>query len=154
MVIPAFDPTTNPLNIPVVQVSLFDTEDPGQHYRLGQAIGTLRDQKIVIIVSGMAVHNLRDMQRSLRDPTPMPYTVSFDEALRAAVTSSAFERERTMPQLLERADARQAHPTFEHLLPMFVGAGAAGDDRGQRLWTLTEGSVSWAQYRFGQVASS
>jgi len=152
VVISAFDPTRNPLNVPIVQVSLFDTEDPVQHYRLGQAIGALREQNILIITSGMAVHNLRDVQRTSCDSTPMPYTVSFDEALRAAVTSNGFERERTMTQLLERPDARQAHPTFDHLLPIFVGAGAAGDDPGKRVWTLAEGGLSWAQYRFGQVA--
>lgn len=131
---------------------MFDSEDPVQHYRLGQAIGSLRAQNILIIVSGMAVHNLRDIQKTLRDPTPLSYTVSFDEALRAAVTSGASARERAMSQLLERSDARQAHPTLDHLLPIFVGAGAAGEDLGERLWTLAEGSMSWAQYRFGPVA--
>ena len=32
-----------------------------------------------------------------------------------------------------------------------VVAGAAGEDRGQRLWTLEDGSMSWAQFRFGEV---
>ena len=59
-----------------------------------------------------------------------------------------------MANLLKRHDARQAHPTFDHLLPIFVGAGAAGDDIGERLWTLKEGSMSWAQYRFGEVAAT
>jgi len=58
-----------------------------------------------------------------------------------------------MVQLLKRPDARQAHPTFDHLLPIHVGAGAAGEDQGERLWTLAEGSMSWAQFRFGQVAA-
>ena len=133
----------------MVQASLLDSENPGQHYRLGRAIGRLRELNILIIVSGMAVHNLRDMHKTFGDPTPMPYTVSFDEALRAAVTSSAFERERRMAQLLARPDARQAHQTFDYLLLIFVGAGAAGEDLGERLWTLAEGSLSWAQYRFG-----
>ncbi len=56
--------------------------------------------------STMAVHKVRDMRRTLRNPTPMPYTVRFDEASRAAVTSSGFERERTMTQRLEWPDAR------------------------------------------------
>ena len=32
----AFNPETNPLNVPIVQVSLFDNEDPKQHIRGGQ----------------------------------------------------------------------------------------------------------------------
>jgi 4,5-DOPA dioxygenase extradiol len=58
-----------------------------------------------------------------------------------------------MVALLQRSDARKAHPSFEHLLPVHVAAGAAGDDQGKQLWTLPEGSMSWAQYRFGEVAA-
>ena len=150
----AFDPEENPLNVPLVQVSLFSSEDPHQHYNLGRAVANLRSQNIAIIVSGMAVHNLRDFQLTKGDSRPMPYTSSFDEALKDAVTSIPAEREQKMVNLLRRPDARQAHPTFDHLLPIFVGAGAAGDDRAEQLWTLKEGSMSWAQHRFGEVTAS
>lgn len=147
----AFEPESNPLNVPVVQVSLFDTEDPYQHYKLGQAVARLREENILIVVSGMAVHNLRDMRFTFGKPQSMPYTVSFDEALKEAVTTAPAERQKAMADLLKRPDARQAHPSFEHLLPIHIGAGAAGEDLGKRLWTLKEGSLSWAQYRFGDV---
>lgn len=134
-----------------MQVSLFDTEDPVQHYRLGQAVSRLREDNILIVVSGMAVHNLRDMRFTFGNPRPLPYAVSFDEALKEAVTTAPAEREKAMAELLKRPDARQAHPYFDHLLPIHIGAGAAGEDLGKRLWTLPEGSMSWAQYRFGEV---
>ena len=136
-----------------MQVSLFSSEDPHQHYNLGRAVASLRSQNIAIIVSGMGVHNLRDFRSSRGDGKPQPYTVPFDEALKDAVTSPPTDRERAMAALLKRPDARQAHPTFEHLLPIYIGAGAAGEDWGKRLWTLKEGSLSWAQYRFGEVAA-
>ncbi|KAK4990224.1 hypothetical protein LTR50_002698 [Elasticomyces elasticus] len=147
----AFDPERNPLNVPVVQASLFDTDDPDQHYKLGQAVQGLRDEGIVIIVSGMAVHNLRDLRFAWGKPGALAYTESFDEALKEAVEEEPSSRQKAMAQLLERRDARRAHPSFEHLLPIYIGAGAAGDDKGTRLWTLAEGSMSWAQYRFGEV---
>ncbi|PLB49292.1 aromatic ring-opening dioxygenase LigB subunit [Aspergillus steynii IBT 23096] len=149
----AFDPDSNPLSVPIVQVSLFKTEDPTQHYKLGQAVSALRDENILIIVSGMAVHNLRDLQFTWGNPRPLPYTASFDEALKDAVTTAPEGRERAMAELLKRPDARQAHPYFDHLLPIHIGAGAAGDDVGKRLWTLKEGSMSWAQFRFGEVGN-
>ena len=62
----AFNEKTNPLNIPIVQVSLYATEDPVQYIALGRAVSNLRDEGIQIIVSGMAVHNLRDMQWGLQ----------------------------------------------------------------------------------------
>lgn len=81
------------------------------------------------------------------------YAFTFDEALKEAATSAPEERQAKLFALLKRSDARKAHPTMEHLLPMYVGAGAAGSDRGKQLWTLPEKSLSWAQYRFGEVGS-
>jgi hypothetical protein len=81
----AFNPESNPLNVPLVQVSLFDSDDADQHYRLGEAMQGLREEGIVVIVSGMAVHSLRDMWQAMQRPAPMPYSVSFDAALKEAV---------------------------------------------------------------------
>ena len=141
------------MNVPIVQISLYSSEDPNEHYELGRAISALREQGVQIIVSGMAVHNLRDLRFTRGNPRPMPYTTSFDEALRDAVSGSAEGRKERMALLLKRPDARQAHPTFDHVLPIFVGAGAASEDEARRLWTMTEGSVSWAQYRFGDIVA-
>ena len=56
-VFPAFDPEKNPLNVPIVQVSLYDNEDADRHFQVGQALEGLRDEGIVIIGGGMGVHN-------------------------------------------------------------------------------------------------
>ncbi|THY27271.1 aromatic ring-opening dioxygenase LigB subunit [Aureobasidium pullulans] len=149
----AFDPKTNPLNVPLVQVSLFDSDDADQHYRLGEAMQGLREEGILVIVSGMAVHNLRDMWKAMQQPAPMPYSVSFDAALKQAVEQKPENRQKAMAELLQRSDARRAHPSFEHLLPIHIGAGAAGSDSGKQLWTLPQGSMSWAQFRFGEVSN-
>ncbi|KAI1101272.1 LigB-domain-containing protein [Jackrogersella minutella] len=150
----AFHPENNPLNVPLVQVSLYANQDVDMHYRLGQAVASLRDDNIVIIGAGMSVHNLRDMFVTQGDPRPLPYTVSFDEALKEAVEVPPSERQARMLEVSKRPDARQAHPRFDHLMPVYVAAGAAGDDAGKRTWTLHEGSMGWAQYTFGQVSAS
>jgi len=149
----AFNPETNPAGVPIVQVSLFDDDtDAAAHIRLGRAVEKLREEGIVIIVSGMAVHNLRYLGISMMDSRPQKFTLTFDEALKeAAETEPGEKRDENMIALLKRSDARQAHPTFEHLLPMHIGVGAAGSDEGKRLWTLPKGSMSWAQYRWGDV---
>lgn len=82
------------------------------------------------------------------------YAFSFDEALRETVTAEPEERQAKMSALMRRSDARQAHPTVEHILPIHVAAGAAGSDLGERLWTFSEASLGWAQYRFGEVAEA
>ncbi|KAH6630187.1 Extradiol ring-cleavage dioxygenase, class III enzyme, subunit B [Chaetomium sp. MPI-SDFR-AT-0129] len=147
----AFPPDTNPLTCPLVQVSLFHSEDPNAHYRLGRAVSALRDENIVIITTGMTVHNLRDMRFAMGSPTPLPYVVSFDEALKEAVEADPSVRQERMAAAAARPDARQAHPWMDHLMPVYVAAGAAGEDRGVQTWTLHESSFAWGQYRFGEV---
>ncbi|KAI1347861.1 putative aromatic ring-opening dioxygenase LigB subunit [Xylaria sp. FL0043] len=147
----AFDPEKNPLNAPIVQVSLFGNEDENLHYRMGQALEGLRDEGILIVGAGMACHNLQDFRATRGSTTPMPYAINFEEALKEAVSANPENRQAAMSALLNRSDSRQAHPTLEHLLPIYVAAGAAGSDVGERLWTMAEGPLNWAQYRFGSV---
>lgn len=150
-----FAPEKNPLSIPIVAVSLFDDDtDAAAHIKLGRALQRLREEDVVIVVSGMAVHNLRDLWTTRATGQTMPYSLSFDAAMKEAIETAPGEsRDRAMEDLLKRPDSRRAHPTFEHLLPIHVGVGAAGTDRGRQLWTLPEGSMSWAQYRFGEVGA-
>lgn len=49
-------------------------------------------------------------------------------------------------------DINVAHPAFEHLLLIYVAAGAAGECVGEQLWTMSQTSIGWAQYRFGNIA--
>ncbi|EFX01977.1 aromatic ring-opening dioxygenase [Grosmannia clavigera kw1407] len=128
-------------------VSLLANDDVEQHYRIGEALESLRDEGIMIIGAGMAVHNLYDFRSTIGTGRNMP----FDEALKEAATASPEDRREAMVALMKRTDARKAHPSVEHLLPVFVAAGAAGKDRGMQRWTLPEGSLSWAQYQFGGI---
>lgn len=68
-----------------------------------------------------------------------------------AIAAEPEGRQAAMSALLKRSDARAAHPSLEHILPLYIVAGAAGSDVGERLWALPEGSLNWAQYRFGAV---
>ena len=55
-----------------MQVSLDNNDDPDQHYRMGQALESLRDEDILIIAAGMAVHNLRDFRATRATGETMP----------------------------------------------------------------------------------
>jgi 4,5-DOPA dioxygenase extradiol len=79
------------------------------------------------------------------------YASTFDEALKEAVTTTPEKRQAKMSALARSSKGREAHPSLEHLLPIHIVAGAAGSDVGERLWTFPERSLSWAQYRFGDV---
>ena len=94
------------------------------------------------------------MRNGLMLTVQIRYSPSFDEALKEAATAKPEERQLKMSALMKRNDARKAHPTLDHILPIYVAAGAAGADVGEQLWTLPEGSLGWAQYRFGDVATA
>ncbi|KAJ2975270.1 hypothetical protein NUW58_g8407 [Xylaria curta] len=115
----AFDPKKNPLTVPIVQVSLFNNEDYELHYRMGQALEGLRDEGILIIGAGMAAHNLRDYRAIRGSGKTMPYVSSFDNALKLAATANPDERQTAMSELMRCSDARQAHPTLDHILPIY-----------------------------------
>ncbi|KAI1824960.1 Extradiol ring-cleavage dioxygenase, class III enzyme, subunit B [Xylaria intraflava] len=146
----AFHPKDNPLGIPIVQVSQYNSQDVDQHYRLGQAVAALREENILVVGAGMSVHNLRDF-RPGPPGSPKPYTVSFDEALKPAMEAPPAERQKRLAEVSKRPDAHQAHPRFDHLMPAYIAAGAAGEDQGKQLWTFHDGSLAWAMYRFGEV---
>lgn len=116
---PAFHPEKNPLNIPIVQVSQYKSQDVDQHYRLGQAVQALRDENIVVIGAGMSVHNLRDLRFAFNSSQPLPYVVSFDEALKPAMEAPPSERQARLAEVAKRPDARQAHPVSRPRLSLF-----------------------------------
>lgn len=99
--------------------------------------------------------NKSDLRFAMMSNKPLDYAKTFDVALKESVVNatSGEDRKKKLAEVVKRSDARKAHPTFEHLLPVHIAAGAAGDDKATQLWTLAEGSMSWAQYRFGEVSA-
>jgi aromatic ring-opening dioxygenase catalytic subunit (LigB family) len=121
-------------NIPTIQLSLVAGLDPVTHIRLGQALAPLRDEGVLIVGSGMSYHNLRE----LFDPaSAIPVAEAFDAWLQAAATASPRDRDAALAAWEAAPEARRAHPREEHLIPLMVIAGAAGDDRLRNAWTGT-----------------
>ncbi|KAK9453638.1 Extradiol ring-cleavage dioxygenase, class III enzyme, subunit B [Dipodascopsis uninucleata] len=144
----AFPPATDEqLSIPVIQVSLYGTEDPAKHIEFGRALAPLRDEGVLIIGSGMSVHNLREMWAYL--DSVAPYTKAFDSSLRdALITNTGQERESALVGLFKTPSASKAHPTKEHLLPVYVSAGAAYNDKATQLYTSHISSLAYGIYKF------
>ncbi|KAK9234736.1 Extradiol ring-cleavage dioxygenase, class III enzyme, subunit B [Lipomyces kononenkoae] len=143
-------PEFQDLKVPIIQVSLFDTDDPHQHFALGKALAPLRDENILIICSGMTVHNLREMGRYRASVAP--YAKKFDDMLETAISSDVGTvREDAMANLIKTDEAHKSHPTKEHLLPIYVAAGAAYNEKGKRLYTNQTSSVAWGEYQFGSI---
>jgi 4,5-DOPA dioxygenase extradiol len=135
-----------PDGIPVAQLSVQPYQNARWHCRLGRALAPLRDEGVLLLASGGATHNLREMVRS--GGTATPWARAFDDWL--AATLAAGDEEALLDWERAAPDARRAHPSPEHFLPLFVAYGAAGPAaRGERIYTdFSLGSLSMAAYRF------
>ncbi len=128
-------------DVPVVQLSLKAGLDAALHLRLGRALAPLRDEGVFIVGSGDSFHNMRSFGPAARDPSQ-----KFNAWLTEAVTGDATEREKKLARWEAAPAARVCHPREEHLLPLMVVAGAAGEDAGVvtwRGWFMGSEQVGW-----------
>lgn len=116
--------------IPVLQLSLLKGLDAAAHIRMGQALGALREQNVLFIGSGMSFHNL---QAVFAGPQPELRAASdqFHQWLLRTVADkqvSPEQRRSALAQWDKAPYARFCHPREEHLLPLHVCSGIAGDE--------------------------
>jgi 4,5-DOPA dioxygenase extradiol len=112
-------------DVPTVEVSLVDAEPAGLA-RMGTALAPLRDEGILLVASGGVVHNLARVRLGSTEE-PEAWAVRFDAWVAdrvAALDLHGLARFRE-----DGPGADLAHPTWEHLAPIFValGAGLPGD---------------------------
>lgn len=132
--------------IPIVQISLDRSLDPATHLALGRALAPLREEGVLIIGSGMSWHNLRLYGREETYALSEP----FDRWLTEAVEQASPESRNALLKSWDTApEARTAHPREEHLIPLLVVAGAAGDDLGKCIFRDIPLQAATSAYRFG-----
>ncbi|OZB60557.1 MAG: dioxygenase [Lysobacterales bacterium 13-68-4] len=139
-------------DIPVVPLSIQPMLGPAHHYALGRALAPLRDEGVLVIGSGSITHNLHDFRAGYDADHEAPYVRPFigwvEQRLAAGDTAALLDYRRQAPF------AERAHPTDEHLLPLFVAQGTAGEAaRSQRLDAGVDlGLLAMDIYRFDAVA--
>jgi aromatic ring-opening dioxygenase catalytic subunit (LigB family) len=129
--------------VPTVQLSLLRGLDPAAHLALGAALQPLRDEGIFIVGSGMSYHNMRGFGRA------GVASQAFDTWLQETVRSPKAERDARLVEWTKAPYARDVHPREEHLMPLMVVAGAAGDDAGVVPYADTLMSVRISSAHFG-----
>lgn len=134
-------------NIPVVQLSLHNSLDPVRHLEAGQALQALRDKDVLIIGSGMSFHNMR----AYGNPQYGPVSDTFDDWLTQAIESNPKERDRLLANWEQAPGARQCHPprAEEHLIPLMIVAGAAGEDLGRKVFSDRVMETTLSAFTFG-----
>jgi 4,5-DOPA dioxygenase extradiol len=113
-------------DIPVVQLSIDETQPASFHYDLGQRLGELREEGILVMGSGNLVHNLHTYAWGRHDPEPFDWAVRFETMAREQI------RIREHQPLIEYErlgrDAQLSVPTPDHYLPLLYILGLQQED--------------------------
>lgn len=112
--------------VPVVQVAL-PLLLPADLLRFGAALAPLRDEGILLLASGGAVHNLGEVSFDDKERGARRWAAEFDGWVAARVAD--LDAGALVRWKAEAPHAARAHPTTEHFDPLLVAIGArlAGD---------------------------
>ncbi|MFT3763784.1 MAG: class III extradiol ring-cleavage dioxygenase [Pseudoxanthomonas sp.] len=142
-------------DIPVVPLSIQPGLGPRHPFELGRALAPLRGDGVLLVGSGSITHNLHDWRGGFGDGHEAPYVRPFvrwvEDRLRADDAPALLDYRRRAPF------AERAHPTDEHLLPLFFAMGAAGGDAlgAQRIDAGVDmGFLAMDIYRFDGAAGA
>lgn len=108
-------------DIPVIELSIQSQHDARWHYRLGQALASLKERDILVIGTGNLTHNLHEAFKGHHDQIPewvTAFATWVKDRLIANDVESLLEWEHLAPY------AHKNHPTPDHFLPFFVAMGA------------------------------
>lgn len=113
-------------DVPVIPVSIQSHLGPAHARALGLALAPLAERGFLIVGSGSITHNLRDYQMAWQRGGQTPdYVRPFADWL--ATHLAANDVDALLDYRQQAPGAVRAHPSDEHLIPLFVAWGAAGE---------------------------
>jgi 4,5-DOPA dioxygenase extradiol len=122
-------------DIPVLQLSIDFSKPPAFHYELAKRLRALRSKGVLILGSGNVVHNLGERGGVGVTPTPRDWAIEFDRRISTAVMKGDHMPAINFLALGELA--RNAHPSYDHFLPLLYTLGLATP--GGKVKTFCEG---------------
>lgn len=136
-------------DVPVVQLSIDETQPAEFHYQLAGRLAPLRDEGVLVIGSGNLVHNLHTYAWGRHGVGPFDWAVRFEQQARELLLAGdhaplvAYER-------LGR-DATLSVPTPDHYLPLLyvIALAREGEPVSFPVEGVDGGSVSMLTVRVG-----
>ena len=116
-------------DIPCLQMSLLHSLDPAAHIALGKGLHDLLDENILVIGSGFSFHNLSAFFNQVHPRADADNDMFQDWLIETCAGEglSMAERENRLVNWENAPNSRFCHPREEHLLPLLVCAGMAGE---------------------------
>jgi 4,5-DOPA dioxygenase extradiol len=143
-------------DVPVVQLSIDESQPASFHFELGQRLAPLRDEEVLIVGSGNLVHNLHTYAWGRHTPEPYDWAVRFEDQAKQLMTSATNTDGATgFDPLINYEslgrDALLAIPTPDHYLPLLyiLGAKRPGDPITFPVQGIDGGSVSMLTVQVG-----
>ena len=112
-------------DVPIVQLSIDETQPASFHYELGKRLAPLRDEGILIAGSGNLVHNLHAYAWGRHPVEPFDWALRFEAQARALIVAGDHQPLVDYESL--GRDAMLSAPTPDHYLPLLYVLGARGD---------------------------
>jgi 4,5-DOPA dioxygenase extradiol len=136
-------------DVPVVQLSIDETQPPSFHYALGVRLAPLREEGILLLGSGDVVHNLHAYAWGQHPQEPCDWALHFEARVREGLTSG--DHALLIDYATLGRDALLAVPTPEHYLPLLyvLGASVPGETVSFPVEGMDGGSVSMLAVQFG-----
>lgn len=131
-------------DIPVIQVSVNPFLKPEAQFKIGKVLSDLGKEDILIIGSGVTVHNLRLLKWGQKEADA--WAVAFDdwliEKIEANDNASLFKYETLAPY------AQMAVPRPEHFVPLFIAMGSGNNTPEMIYRDYDLGNLSYLCFQF------
>jgi 4,5-DOPA dioxygenase extradiol len=112
--------------VPVVQLSIDETEPPAFHYEIGRKLAPLRGDGVLVVGSGNLVHNLHAYAWGRHVPEPFDWAVRFENEARKLLLAG--EHQALVEYEALGRDALLSIPTPDHYLPLLYVIGTQQRD--------------------------
>lgn len=136
-------------DVPVVQLSMDETQPAEFHYETARRLAPLRDEGVLIVGSGNLVHNLHAYAWGRHAVEPLDWAVRFEAGARTLMLAGD-HASLVAYETLGR-DALLSAPTPDHYLPLLyvLALQRAGDEVTFPVEGFDGGSVSMLSVRIG-----
>jgi 4,5-DOPA dioxygenase extradiol len=137
-------------DVPVVQLSIDETQPPSFHYEIGERLAPLREEGILIVGSGNIVHNLHAYAWGRHAVEPYEWALSFERRVRELLLSGDTAPLVDYENRLGKA-ALLAAPTPDHYLPLLyvIGSRSASEPVAFPVEGVDGGSISMLTVQIG-----
>lgn len=113
-------------DIPIVQLSIDETQPAQFHYDIGRKLAPLREEGVLLMGSGNLVHNLHTYAWGRANPDPYDWAVRFEALAREAI--AVRKHQPLIDYETLGRDAQLSAPTPDHYLPLLYILGAQQED--------------------------